>query len=68
MFRAKIIQTPTPSSLFSIDRSKPVYITKTRPFNIMALFYGSKNEKFQMKKKMWSFLLFLVETEIVGTR
>ena len=30
------------------------------------IFYGCKNEKFQMKKNV-IFLLFLLETEIVGT-
>ena len=44
-----------------------VQFTKTRPFNIMALFRRQKNEKFQMKKKV-TFLLFLLETDIVGTR
>ena len=33
----------------------------------MALFRRQKNEKFQMKKKV-TFLLFLLETDIVGTR
>ena len=33
----------------------------------MALFMAAKNEKFQMKKNV-IFLLFLLETEIMGTR
>ena len=37
------------------------------PIQYNGTFYSCKNETFQMKQ-MWSFLLFLLKTEIVDTR
>ena len=52
---------------FLQKEGKTLYVTKTRPFNIMALFMAVIKEKFQMKKNV-IFLLFLLDAEIVDTR
>ena len=43
-----------------------LFVTKPRPFNIMAHFMAAKKKSFRRKNVI--VLLFLLKTEIVGTR
>ena len=54
----------SPISFLSFTGSSVHFITKTHPFNIMALFMAAKTKSFRWKNVI--VLLFLLETEIVG--